>query len=155
MYPELISSKQVLWNKCLILRPARISGKTNRPLYLGQRMRLQSQWGTRHIISWSTLENKGTKALLIHEKPTLHGSQWTSVVCGIILNVSWLVSVSFHIFLSRRHVSLGCPGHDLCSSIIGHWPPFTLYPSNGRFQNYRLCLFRTANKQQQQNPHDV
>ena len=117
--PELISSKQALRNKCLILRPGCISGKTNRPLYLRRRMRLQSPGRTRRIISWSTLENKSTKAPLIHEKARVAWSAANFMGCGIVLSISWLVSVRFLIFLTRGGAPLAGRGQDVLSSVIG------------------------------------
>lgn len=146
MYPELISSKQAPWNKCLILWPVCTSSKTNRPLYLWQRMRLQSQWGTMHIIyqlvyivkqrdKRAANTRKSQSFMVLGELQWFGGSSWISV------DLSLLVSI---FFLADDMLSLAFLILTYSAVLLGAGLVFSLHSSICCFQNYSLCLFGTA-----------
>lgn len=114
MYPELISSKQAPWNKCLILWPVCTSLKTNRPLYEGQRTEITKP-----------MRNKAHYQLLslAEQKSQRHLNIWKSRSFQVSCNLPWLRAVT--------------PNAPFGSLILSH--P-TMWPCSGLFLSPALHI---------------
>lgn len=91
-------------------------------------------------------KTKAQKLCEYRKKSRLHGCQWTCLVWGIILTISWPdLSLSVSVF-SLVHDTFSLASLILIYSavLLGTGLLFSLCPSICCFQNYSLSLFRTA-----------
>lgn len=116
-YPELISSKQAQWNKCLILWSVCTSLKTNGPLYEGQRIDITKPVGNkaRYHLAWDAEQShksfvnawKSPSVTVSSKLPRLGEPSWMHYRCHVSLRSSdfdWFNCIS-----RLLPISLLCP----------------------------------------------